>query len=85
MKLFEVPKYEAALEHEGAPSFPSLFRHNLGERHPGKLPYFFPFALQKVPFFFFADASILVRGNKSVPGSVRPTSYSLLFTNFADI
>ena len=34
---------------------------------------------------FFADASILVRGNKSVPGSVRPTSYSLLFTNFADI
>ena len=34
---------------------------------------------------FFADASILVRGNKNVPASVRPTSYSLLFTNFADI
>ena len=50
-----------------------------------KLPYFFSLRVAEGTLLFFADASILVRGNKSVPGSVRPTSYSLLFTNFADI
>ena len=52
-------KYEAVLEHEWAPSFPSLFCHNLGERHPGNYLTFFPSRCRRYPSFFLQTRPFL--------------------------